>query len=439
MLPLRRVAGALTGALLVAAPSVASAQPTITSNAAFPDRIVGNVDQGTGTRVSPFDPYGVSYSDCAENMALRFDLAVQGFSSGEQLQIWGSTVPTDCTMAAERTGTPPACWPLSAPLTSVSSGNQSLYVRVQDLVGNQGSAGTRATTYTALGPTACLAQATEAAVPMYVFFMAIDSSNNVVGSSNAYRYTITTDLVGPAPPAAQPLTVGDGFLTANWTANADSDTIGYDVFMNPAAGSSSDAGSSSADSGPGVECYDTGDVGCYTVVGGSGAYDAGASCPVAWVGYPSIFPTAASSSPVTGDIEEDDASADGAAAYSIGAGISTMPAQYLVASTTVPTVYGEPNGSFQVNDLQDETHYDFIVSAVDAEGNIGPPSELTCDFPDKTTDFFQSYRADGGRAGGGCALDPRRLANATPAGALVMGLGILLVGVRRRRRGPLGK
>ena len=242
--------------------------------------------------------------------------------------------------------------------------------------------------------------------------------------------------------------MGDGFLTANWTANTDSDTIGYDVFIYPAASASSDAqggaGSSSADSGPDLECRDTGDMECYTIVGGGGTFDAGGTCPLdvrdVWDSYPSITPTASSESSAAGNLEEDDASTDGGGASSAGAGITTIPSQYLVASSTLPTVYGAPSGSFQVNNLRDSTYYQLAVSAVDAEGNVGPPGTPKCDFPDKTTDFFQSYRADGGEAGGGCALDARSLANATPAGALVTGMGVLLAArVRRRRRRPLGK
>jgi hypothetical protein len=83
-----------------------------------------------------------------------------------------------------------------------------------------------------------------------------------------------------------------------------------------------------------------------------------------------------------------------------------------------------------VNNLTNETHYEFVVSSVDAEGNVGPPSPMVCDFPDTTTDFFQSYRRDGGAAGG-CALDPERLSG---VGAAVAGLGLVLAAAARRRR-----
>jgi len=450
MLPLRLAAATLAGALLLV-PSVAMAQPpTIAASAQYPDRIVGSSDQGTTStsRGTQFDQYGISYLDCAGGMSLRFTLDVENFSPDETLQIWGSVSPTDCTQVAARTGTP-TCWLLAPPLTNVGSGTQAFDVNVWDLVGNQLSslASSRTASYTPLDSSACLAQSGPAAVPMYIFFMPVDSSNNVVGGSTLYRYQITTDLVAPAPPAVQPLTVADTVLTVNWTASADTDTLGYDVFMYPAAGAVSDAQAGPVADGPLVECTDasTGDdeSDCYTTGTGGAFYDAGAGgCPVVPASFTSasIYPALPQTTSTSGDDAGDEASTaveasttdSGTTSTSSGqAGIGTVPAQFLVPSQTVPTVYGATNGSLQVSNLIDGTHYEFVVSAVDAEGNVGPPSSPVCDFPDTTTDFFQSYRRDGGDAGGGCALDPQRL---TGVGAGIAGLGLLLVGAARRRR-----
>jgi hypothetical protein len=454
MLALRPATVALAGALLLVS-SVASAQPTIAADAQYPDRIVGGNDQGTLSlsRGSQFDQYGISYSDCAAGMVLSFDLALAGFTSDETLQIWGSVSPTDCTQPANRTGTAPACWLLATPFTNVTNGASEVFsVNVWDLVGNQlaSVAALRTATYAPLDSSACRAQSGSEAVPMYIFFMPIDSSSNVVGGSTLYRYQITTDLVAPAPPAIQPLTVGDTYLTVNWTANTDPDTLGYDVFMYPAPGASADAQvEASAADGPTIECIEAGpesglgDADCFTTTTGGNAYDAGNICPGDLLGeFVSIYPVAPSTtSTPTDEAGSVEASTDEAGLTEAGSestssgypGIGPIAQMqpYIVASSTTPTVYGAVNGSLQVNNLTNETHYEFVVSSVDAEGNVGPPSPMVCDFPDTTTDFFQSYRADGGLAGGGCALDPQRL---TGAGAGVAGLGLLLAAAVRRRR-----
>jgi hypothetical protein len=444
MLPLRPAAGALVGALLLA-PSVARAQ-TIAAGNPYPDRLFGTTDQGaTSPRGTPFDLYGVSYADCAGGMTLRFYLDVSGFTADQTLQIWAAPSPADCTQAAARTGTP-TCWLLAAPIANVATGPATVDVSVWDLVGNQLSslAATRTTTYTPLlDASACLAQSGPEAVPMYIFFMPIDSSNNVVGGATLYRYEITTDLVAPGAPASQPLTVGDTFLTVNWSASTDPDTLGYDVFTYPAAGAIGDAQASVDADGPLAECTETGtgDNECYTFNTGGNTYDGGTSaCPALPAAFTaaSIYPASPSTTSSAGSEASDeagDASAADAASTSTSSGEPGIgPSQlqaYLVPSQTVPTVYGATNGSLQVSGLTDGTHYAFVVSAVDAEGNVGPPSATPqCDFPDTTTDFFQSYRRDGGDAGG-CALDPQRLSG---VGAGVAGLGLLLAAAARRRR-----
>jgi hypothetical protein len=447
MLPLRPAAGALVGALLLI-PSVAAAQPSVSAGNPYPDRLFGTNDQGTTSpRGAPFDLYGVSYADCAGGMTLRFYLDLASFTADETLQVWGAASPTDCTQTAARTGTP-TCWLLAPPLTNVAAGAMTIDVRVWDLVGNQLAtlAATRTTTYTPLDASACQAQSGADAVPMYIFFMPIDSSNDVVGNSTLYRYQITTDLVGPAPPAMQPLTVGDTFLTVNWSPSTDTDTLGYDVFTYPAAGASADA-QASVDAyadGPLTECNEsgTGDMECYTFNTGGSGYDGGTSaCPALPPAFalPSIYPTAPSTTSTSTSEAGDEAgtvdeasTTDGPISTSTGEpGIGPTQLQaYLVPSQTVPTVYGATNGNLQVSGLTDGTHYAFVASSVDAEGNVGPPSYTACDFPDTTTDFFQSYRRDGGAAGG-CALDPERLSG---VGAAVAGLGLVLAAAARRRR-----
>jgi hypothetical protein len=452
MLPLRPAVVALTGALLLV-PSVASAQPTIAAINQYPDRIVGGNDQGTTSlsRGTQFDQYGISYTDCAAGMVLSFDLTLSGFTSDETLQIWAAPSPTDCTQAAARTGTP-TCWLLAPPVTNVSSGPTAFEVNVWDLVGNQleSLASTRTATYTPLDSSACRAQSGPEAVPMYIFFMPVDSSSNVVGGSTLYRYQITTDLVAPAPPAMSPLTVGDTYLTVNWTASTDTDTLGYDVFMYPAPGASADAQvDAPAADAPTIECIDAGpesglgDADCFTTTTGGNEFDSGDICPGDVLGeFVSIYPVAPSttSTPTdeAGTVEAStdeagflEAGSTSATSGNPGIGPIAQMQPYIVASPTTPTVYGAVNGSLQVNNLTNETRYEFVVSSVDAEGNVGPPSPMVCDFPDTTTDFFQSYRADGGLAGGGCALDSQEV---TGAGAGVAGLGLVLAAAARRRR-----
>jgi hypothetical protein len=69
--------------------------------------------------------------------------------------------------------------------------------------------------------------------------------------------------------------------------------------------------------------------------------------------------------------------------------------------------------------LQNGVYYAVAASSYDAVYNSGPLSNVTCEAPQLVTDFFELYRADGGKAGGGfCAFSPRSRMN-DPAPALL--------------------
>jgi hypothetical protein len=120
----------------------------------------------------------------------------------------------------------------------------------------------------------------------------------------------------------------------------------------------------------------------------------------------------------------------------VGGGNSGVDTQYLQNASAGETVSGESRGSYTVTGLQNGVYYAVAVSAVDAFGNVGPPSTpQACDYPAPVNDFWTVYRNDGGGAGGGfCSLE----AVGAPAGSAVAFGSIGAIGVallRRRRRG----
>lgn len=435
MSSLRIAASGVIGCLLLV-PSAALAQPQVTAvTGSFPDRYVNGAELAAAQlRQSPFDPNGISYSDCTAATALTFTLTTQGFSPGQQLQVWGSLQSnTTCPQASARTSSPPTCWPLSQPFDAPPDGTSAYTVQVRDLVGYQKA--TPSTTYAPLDATACTAQSGQDAVWMYIWFLPIDTtSNEIVTDAVLYQYAVATDLVGPAPPVSSDWSIGDGYLTANWAANTDSDTIGYDVFMDPPL-------SGAGDGGPFVECPETGDTeDCFTVVPGGGlAGDAG-QCRTELGDFPNAVTTTSTEPTVDGGEAGDAAPTSDEAStteteggtVTTVAGIGGIPTKYLVNQNgTGLSVLGKTNGSLQVNGLTDGSYYAFVVAAVDLEGNVGPASSLWCDFPDRTTDFFQTYKADGGAAGGGCALESGAAGGGVAAGGIVM---VVAASAWRRRR-----
>jgi hypothetical protein len=428
--PLLRFASTLS---LLIIPAITRAQsvtlPTTQSN---PDRIVGGSDLGTSTRSSAFNPYGVSYSDCASDMTLRFTVVVTDFQADMQLAVWGGPQGIDCSLDTSRVGTP-ACWPLlAAPLTGLAAASSQaappIDVRVRDLVGYQGRPPANGT-YAPLGAEACTAQTGFAKVPMAIWFIPTDPSGHVVAGSSVYDYTLTTDLVGPPPPHLQPLSVGDTMLVVNWTPNTDGDTYGYDVYRDPAPGYVDVAPPDAQVDCPPASDASAGDAACVHVVTGGGSADAGV-CASAILSTPPLTTTTAGA---TGDggQELDDA---GNPVASGNGGISQIPDGYrMPGETSDVTVGGATTGSFQMLGLQNKTWYGVAVAAVDQSGNVGPLSTEQCDFPDVVNDFYTQYREDGG--GVGCAFGSGR-AIGGDAACVAAALASAIAWRRRRRDAP---
>ncbi len=454
----------------------AAAQTVTATSQPLPNRIVGNQNQGVGTRPANLNPAGISYSDCAEDMQLQFSVLVSGFNGSQNMQIWASK-SSDCTATQDRgigTSTGSPCWLLAQAITAQpynTSTTLQPVIPVRNIVGNQ-NASVPINTVQNLGLSACNAQTTFPAVSININFVPLDSSNtNSVGT--AYQFVLNTDLVGPPPPTGVGESVGNTLFNVTWSANTDSDTTGYDIFIDPPFGSApTDAATSAvhqveicpdtgtaesadateeiageeastdsaSDVGTPVASADattsTSDAGCYFInVAGTGESTdgAGTSCNDSNLSS-AIVSDAGAVTTVVDDAGDD----GGTTTVTTGAGgISTIPPQFLITpdNGTGITVGDKTATQYQIKGLQNGTTYTVVVAAVDGYGNVGPPSTEVCDYPAPTQDFFATYKNDGGGAGGGfCALEaPGAPASSLAGGAALVGAVAFLR--RRRRRG----
>jgi hypothetical protein len=233
----------------------------------YPDRILNYgtssaQDLGQSTRPQNLNPLGISYNDCITDQTLQFTVQVSGFTGAQNLQVW-ATRSGDCSTDTAR-GAGGAfvatCWLVNQGITGRAMATPqtvTLTVRVQDLVGPQ-NAPPNPPIQVKEGPSACLAQSTFVAVPMDIWFVPV-LSNGLIGGT-AYDYTIPggTDLVGPPPPANVKTADGDTLSVVNWVANADSDTGGYNIYIDPLPGAASDANASGAAEEASLFCPETG-------------------------------------------------------------------------------------------------------------------------------------------------------------------------------------
>jgi hypothetical protein len=397
------------------APAMARAQSVASIN---PTRLTGSP---VPTRPENQDPLGVSYSDCTADMTLQFPVTLSGFTGNASLEVWGS-LGSDCVNPADRgvgNAATAVCWAVSASVTDpvVAQGTIPVNVRVQDLVGWQGSLPTQPSSPPAKGAEACTAQAGYAAVPMNISFLAIDSQGNSVGVP--YLYSIQTDLVGPPAPTVCE-SVGDTVFNLTWTPNTDTDTVGYVVYLDPVPGTEPDGGMP----GPGAMPPDAGACGSPlstttcgdTMLAGAILADAGADA----------------ATPIeAGTTTGDDAGAEAGVENGSG-GISTVPTTYQYKATSGITITDKSVGQYAIDGLVDYVTYTAAVAAVDGMGNIGPPSAEVCDYPAPIQDFWQVYENDGGGKGGFCALQTVGVGGSSLAG--VAGVLVFAAVARRRRR-----
>jgi hypothetical protein len=450
-------------------------------------------DLGQSTRPQGLNPFGISYQDCIDDQTLLFPLLLSGFD-GQSLEVW-ATVAGDCTNDQDRGNPGPAnCWLLSSGanttgLVSGASEQINVPVRVQDIVAWQ-NLSPSPTSYVRAGPSACNAQPSFTPVSITLYFIPVLS--DLYQAGNNYQYNVNTGLVGPEAPLNVGIADGDTLFIVNWTPNNDSVTIGYNLYIDPPIGTTPDASSSvlslvcdtpdgttatavtsasiSLDASGEPDGADdaaelTGDgasvasdaqtdaqidatIGDATVsdaTSSDGASSMEASCHYAYISGAAGNPASGTcnDSNLTAGTTQDaateffeEAGVDGevvTTGTNVSGGISQVASKYAVpVSEDGLNASGEGTGTFTIKGLTNGVTYTVVVSAVDAFGNVGPPSNEACDYPAPVNDFWTLYREAGGQAGGLCALE----AVGAPVSSTVAfgAVGAICIGLARRRR-----
>jgi hypothetical protein len=431
-----------------------------------------------GPRPQNLNPTGISFSDCIQDMVLRFSVFLSGFDGNENMQVWATksgSCATDSARAAAGSGTAvPSCWLVNQGITGmIASGQSATFdIRVQDIVGPQNSP-PMPPSLVAQTSTACSAQSSFIAVPMDIWFVPVTASGAAVGT--AFDYPIKADLVGPPPPAISSIGIGDTLLLVHWTANIDSDTGGYDIFVDPPPGTPVDASafvsSDAAGAGPAEMVCPDAAVSTVTIDAASATDDASAVTDAASTVTDAattssdagcflraITPgigTSCTSTNLTSSVVEDASTTvittttddagniiEGGTVVTGTGGIATIDCSFLVGAScpagqpvsfaSNESVSGESNASFNVQGLTNGVLYNVAISAVDNFGNVGPPSAEQCQVPQLVDDFFKSYRLAGGDAG--CALDAVGSSRSSPFVIAGFGGATIAVFMNRRRR-----
>jgi hypothetical protein len=400
-------------------------------------------------------PYDISYADCLSKDEFQFPVTVANLL-GRNLEVWLGNTSADCTQSLQRQQiNPVVCRRIFGPATVAQTG---LQVSIGDRAIVDG-----------LGITNC-EDAAQLGNNVSLFFMLVGDPAENLDPSNVWKWTGTiVDLVGPLPPTGVSVGVGDAALLVDFTKSDATDIIGYRIYWDDGTGpapTTPQPGQGSivnGGAGGGTSTTTTTDTTTTTTLGGSwppppppasdggtgGAGGAGGAKGAGGTGTGGT--TGAGGKTAAGGADagtkdggtSSDAGAGGSSATSTAtddAGVSAgpgCPVSKAVVQGRVPDPgyanFSQQAGPSTITGLTNGTAYAVGVVAYDKVGNVGQMSNVACGTPQPISDFFAIYRAEGGRAGGGCEVAPSRdgALAFTLAGAALLGLGLV---VRRAPR-----
>jgi hypothetical protein len=183
-------------------------------------------------------------------MVFQYTVLLSGFPgpNSDSFEVWATNDPgIPCVTDTARGAPDPAaatCWKVGAGLTEPTvQTSYQVSIPVRALVGPQtGSIPTGGTLVTDQGAEACLTQPSFAATSVVVWFVVMNNGQADLDAMSYAAPTITADTIGPPAPALNPIADGDTLFNLTWTPTGDTDTVGYDIFIDPPIGGPFDAG-----------------------------------------------------------------------------------------------------------------------------------------------------------------------------------------------------
>lgn len=420
--------------LCLLVPAIAHAQTTTTTTTGVTITItnpqsLARVDANGNavTKRIAIQPEGINLQDCLDNLQILFPLVTVGFSTAETFQIWGTDQSgADCTVATARSGATQTCYQINANFARTQT--QTVQIPIKELTKGLPSV-------TDTGADGCRRVNNYA---FTVFFLILDGDSVTANASD----TLQVDTIGPDALSNVRVLPGNNSVTIEWDAVGEAgadDVIGAQAFCdpNPQVASAVDAGASivcTDDAGGIVTGFDASDtdsladagVTC-TEVQNEGGTTGGTPIPTVDSGIPSngLACTTQAFTPDSGTVLV----ADNALINAFGCGSLTGSQG---STIRIDSIGGQPPSNDRV--------YAIAVAATDSFGNLGAVSAPICQFPEETSDFWRTYRNEGGSAGGGfCSIEAPGFPGGTSALA-VMGLALALSSARfahralRRRR-----
>jgi len=387
-------------------PARAHAQITIAQAQSLPR--VDAEGKDVPKRPQQFKPEGISYQDCVDNLGIRFSLTLTNPpEANASLQVWATTTG-DCSQQTARTGNSAVCWRVATGIPL--SINPVVIIPVRKIIGGRSPAGTSADPDEGRsGPEICGAIDLTTVSLQFLYF----SPGVVAQAAFKAEVAVQADTIGPVAPTGLRILPGNTRLSVSFNALGEGGVVELSTiraYCDPAPGTSTPAPPTTeriCDAATDVDADDPDadlDAGCRDVVVEGGTSRGGQCSSAAFVGDGGKA------------IQPDNA-------FNAQFECGSLPVSTTGSQIIARSLRGAP--------LENGRTYAVALAATDSFLNVGPLSEVVCEYPEETNDFWTDYKEGGGRAGGGfCSVDGAGL----PVGSFgVIALAALL-GVSTARR-----
>jgi hypothetical protein len=366
-------------------PNLAFAQTTTTgaitiNTGSQATQLVDKVHKSVSHSYLSDHPFWVNLDECRQGWQYQISVSTIGTGSAN-MEVWAASAGGDCSTVANRY-TSPLCWRVG--YFGVTEGTFPYYIPVQRIVGQhtfvQNSDPVSVGTTVPEGKledcdaTASSGTIPEAGAPITLFFYIFGGT---VSGAPAYSQTWGDsgyDLIGPTAPGTVGVRSAESELYMNWSQVLDSDLAGYRLYCEP----------------------------CQTP-------DASA------------------------DICAQYANTDANVANCVTPSTDLIPGCLPADNFLHGSVSDKLATSGIATNLNNGTPYGCAIATFDTRRNSGTLSSLQTGRPWPVNDFFSTYRAAGGKGGGGfCSIGQR----SSGIGMLIPLASLGLLALRRGRCWP---
>lgn len=375
----------------------------------------GNVVQ---KRPLALNPEGINLQDCRDDLRIRFPLALSGFQQNDTIEVWASDQGTNCADPVNRSSATALCYKLEQ-LAQLSP-TPTITVPVKEII--RGRADT-----TQADSDGCRRLNQGTITIQFLYFRGAPTGQ----PAQKVDIPLRVDTQGPTPLTGVRVLPGNQRFTISWDAIGEggvADIIGVRAYClpNPTAGTGTGTGGEAGT----IEV-------CDPVEAGDEAGEAGdvdANCRLVEI---EAGTGTGGSVPDPSQIPAGGAQCS-AAEFEDPSGERLVPSQEFADKFECGSITGVTGSSVGADSvggapLVNGTVYAVAVAATDSFGNIGELSDVYCQYPERTTDFWRDYKAAGGDAGGGCSVEGTE----APIGSLsvtAIAFALTFSTLRRRRK-----